>query len=91
MKDNIINGGVLIQGRPSANNGCMKGRHYLLYKEGESFGLDMVVKDVEKVEDDVPLPYKTTRDNAIVVSRKTRRELRKLPFYKRIEKYITVR
>lgn len=91
MKDNIINGGVLIQGRPSANNGCMKGRHYLLYKEGESFGFDMVVKDVEKVEDDVPLPYKTTRDNAIVVSRKTRRELRKLPFYKRIEKYITVR
>ena len=51
----------------------------------------MVVKDVEKVEDDVPLTYKTTRDDAIVVSRKTRRELRKLPFYERIENYITVR
>ncbi len=88
MKNNIINGGVLIQGRPSANNGCMKGRHYLLYKEGESFGFDIVVKDVENVEEDVPLTYKTTRDDAIVVSRKTRRELRKLPFYERIEKYI---
>ena len=66
-------------------------RFFVEYREGESFGFDMVVKDVEKVEDDVPLPYKTTRDNAIVVSRKTRRELRKLPFYKRIEKYITVR
>ena len=60
-------------------------RFFVEYREGESFGFDMVVKDVEKVEDDVPLTYKTTRDDAIVVTRKTRRELRKLPFYERIE------
>ena len=88
MKYNIINGSVLIQGKPSVKNGCIKGENILLYRQGEQPNFDMVVDNVETVEDDIILPYKTTRNRAIVVSRSTRRELRKLPFYDRIQQYI---
>lgn len=91
MELNIINGGMIIQGRPSANNGCKKGRHVLLYKEGEKPVCEIVADNVERDDDDIVLPYKLTRNREIVVSRKVRGELSKLPFYDRIQQYIKVR
>lgn len=90
MQYNIINGGLKIQGKPGGKNGCVKGKNILLYKQGEQPAFDIVVDNVETLEDDILLPYKTTKDRVIVVSRSTRRELRKLPFYDRIQQYITL-
>ena len=90
MKYNIINGGLKIQGKPSVKNGCVKGETILLYKQGEQPNFDMVVDNVEMVEEDLQLPYKTIREKMIVVPRSTLRELKKLPFYHHIERYLSL-
>lgn len=87
---NIVNGGILIQGRPSDGNGCSIGNNILLYNTKGQSDCDVVINNVEVIEDDRQLQYKTTREQSVVVSRKTRRELRKLPFYNRIKHYIKV-
>ena len=91
IKYNIINGGIILEGKPIANNGCVKGANIILFKDGEKLRTDMIVSNVETSEEDIYYLYKTTRDDAIVVPLSTRRELKELPFYKRIKKYIKVR
>ena len=90
IKNNIMDGGLRIEGKPEDDNGCIKGSNFILYKEGIRPSVKMVVNNVEYADEDTSLSYISTRDNVLVVTRKTRRELRKLPYYKQIKKYIKV-
>ncbi len=58
-------------------------------KDGSPF--KNVLRNIDSIEDDVTLEYNDNRDLIIVFPRSTRKELRHLPFYKRIKKYIKLK
>lgn len=90
MEYNIVEGRYKFEGSTKAGNGCRKGKNIVLnVAEGEPYMT--VLGKFEKAEDDVHLEYKSNRDLSIVVPRSTQQELKKLPFYSRIKKYIIVR
>lgn len=87
---NILEGGYKFEGGTRINNGCVKGRNIVLLKKGD-MPYKNIINNIKNPEDDMYLEYTKNRDLSIVVPRSTRRELRKLPFYRRIRKYIKVR
>ena len=87
---NIVEGKYKFEGSAKKGNGCVKGKNIVL-NVANGAPHKIVLGNLEKSEDDINLVYKTNRDLTIVVPRSTRRELKKLPFYKRIKKYIKVR
>lgn len=90
MENNIVAGRYKFEGRAGADNGCVKGQNIVLMEAG----LDpykIVLSNLDERETDRLIEYRGTKGLKIVVSRKTRRELRKLPYYKRIKKYITIK
>ena len=87
---NIVEGKYKFEGSAKKGNGCVKGKNIVL-NVADGAPHKIVLGNLEKSEDDVTLEYKTNRDLTIVVPRSTRRELTKLPFYRRIRKYIKVR
>ena len=87
---NIVEGRYKFEGNTKASNGCVKGKNIVLNTaNGEPY--NTVLGKFDKAEEDINLEYKRNRDLEIVVPRSTRRELKKLPFYNRIKKYIKVR
>ena len=87
---NIIGGGYKFEGSTSANNGCIKGENIVLYKKGD-LPYEIIINNVINPENDTFLEYKGNRGLKIVVPHSTSKELRKLPFYKRIKKYFTAK
>lgn len=87
---NIVEGKYKFEGSSKKDNGCVKGQNIVL-NVADGAPHKIVLGNLEKSEDDVNLEYKANKDLTIVVPRSTRRELKKLPFYKRIKKYIKIR
>lgn len=90
MEYNIVEGRYKFEGGKKVGNGCVKGKNIVLNtSNGEPYKI--VLGQFDKDEDDLNLEYKRNKGLSIVVPRSTRRELRKLPFYGRIKKYIKIR
>lgn len=87
---NIIEGRYKFEGSKKAGNGCVKGKNIVL-NLANSEPHKIVLGIFDKAEEDMNLEYKRNKDLSIIVPRSTRRELKKLPFYGRIKKYIKVR
>ena len=90
MENNIVAGRYKFEGRAGADNGCVKGQNIVLSEAGAE-PYKIILNNLDERAGDRYMEYRGTKDLKIVVSRKTRRELRKLPYYKHIKKYITVR
>ncbi len=87
---NIVEGRYKFEGSNKSGNGCVKGKNIVLNK-ANSTPHKIVLGKFDKAEEDVNLEYKWNKDLSIVVPRSTRSELKKLPFYSRIKKYIKIR
>ena len=87
---NIVEGRYKFEGSNKSGNGCVKGKNIVLNK-ANSAPHKIVLGKFDKAEEDVNLEYKWNKDLSIVVPRSTRSELKKLPFYSRIKKYIKIR
>ena len=87
---NIVEGNYKFEGSKKSGNGCVKGKNFVLYHKGDS-PYNIVINNFQNPEEDAYLEYTANRELTIVVPRKTRRELKKLPFFSRIKKYIKVR
>ena len=87
---NVVAGRYKFEGSNNAKNGCLKGRNIVLAEAGVA-SYNIVLNNIEESEDDSFYEYKGTRGLKVIVSRKTQRELRKLPFYKHIKQYLATR
>ena len=87
---NIVQGRYKFEGSTMSNNGCVKGKNIVLnVMNGDPYKI--VLGKFDKAEEDVNLEYNKNENLSIVVPRSTHRELKKLPVYDRIRKYIKVR
>ena len=84
---NIIEGRYKFEGSLKPNNGCIKGKNIVLKQKGAA-PFHIVVNNIESQQEDTYLEYKSNRDLGIIVPQSTRKELRKLPFYRLIRKYL---
>lgn len=86
---NIVEGRYKYEGKNTADNGCVKGQNIVLSRADDA-PYNIVLNNFDNPEEDVYLEYYDNKDLKIVVPRATRKQLRKLPFYSRIKKYIKV-
>ena len=87
---NIVEGRYKFEGATKKNNGCVKGQNIVLSKLGDA-PYNIILNNFEDSEKDIYLEYKENKDLKIVVPRSTRKQLKKLPVYRKIKKYIKVR
>lgn len=87
---NIVEGRYKYEGKNTADNGCVKGQNIVLSRADDA-PYSIVLNSFNNPEEDVYLEYYDNKDLKIVVPRATRKQLRRLPFYSRIKKYIKVR
>lgn len=84
---NIVEGRYKFEGATKKDNGCVKGPNVVLSKPGDA-PYNIILNNLENPEEDIHLEYKENKDLSIVVPRETWKQLKKLPFYGRIKKYI---
>lgn len=90
MEYNIVEGRYKFEGAAKKNNGCVKGSNVVLSKP-EDAPYNIILGNLENSEEDIHLEYTENKDLKIVVPRSTRKQLKKLPVYRKIKKYIKVR
>lgn len=86
---NIVEGAYQFVGSSEPNNGCIKGQNIILTRKSDSRP-ELVIDNFANPEEDVFLGYNKNIDLVIKVPRSTIRQLKKLPFYRRIKKYFRV-
>lgn len=86
---NIITGRYKFEGSAIRNNQCIKGQNLVLLRSDEG-PYNIVLNNLSDSEDDCILEYTGTKGLKIIVPRKTRQALRQLPFYKRIQRFISL-
>lgn len=87
---NIVEGRYKFEGKNVTDNGCVKGQNIVLSR-AEDAPYNIVLNNLENTEEDAYLEYFENKDLRIVVPRATRKQLRKLPFYGRVKKYVKVK
>lgn len=86
---NIVEGNYQFEGRTEPENGCVKGQNIVLSRKSDA-PFRYIINYFDNPEEDVFLEYKENKGLVIKVPLSTRRQLKKLPFYRRIKKYFKV-
>jgi len=89
MLYNIVEGNYQFEGRKEPENGCVKGQNIVLSRKSDA-PFRYIINNFDNPEEDVFLEYKENKGLVIKVPRSTRRQLKKLTFYRRIKKYFKV-
>lgn len=89
MENNIVDGSIKFQGRRDGRNGCFKGSNFM-FNSSQDRVPKYDVLNVEFHQEDVQIEVKKIRNRSIVLSRSSRRQLKKYPIYKDIKQYINI-
>ena len=87
---NIVEGRYKFEGDTKAGNGCVKGQNIVLSRTDDA-PYNIVLDYFDKPEEDVFLEYYENKGLKIILPRATRKQLRRLPIYGKIKKYLKVR